>query len=197
MLADRSFQPANRGCRHAVRLIGARRPHLCDKACRAADAFKASTVGCRGRVASCDEQENCTGSSPLCPPDGFQPATAVCRPQLFACDLEELCTGTGLFCPLDETLSIGDPCNDGDACTLDTECLAGLVCGAGSPLDCDDGNACTADSCDSVTGCGHAPIPNCAAGVPATSNWGLALLALILVMGGALLLGRRRVATDR
>ncbi len=165
-----------------------------DAACPT-DVFKASTVGCHGSHGNCDVQENCTGSDALCPPDAVKPATEVCRPQAFPCDVADFCTGTSHFCPVvDETLNLGDPCDDGDVCTLGTECLAGLVCGAGGPLDCDDGNVCTADSCDSVTGCGHTVIQTCAAGVPATSNWSLALLALIFAMGGALLLERRRLA---
>ena len=51
-------------------------------------------------------------------------------------------------------LAADDPCDDGDACTVDTVCDAGGAC-AGSPTDCDDGNACTVDSCDPVLGCQH------------------------------------------
>ncbi len=36
-------------------------------------------------------------------------------------------------------------CNDGDACTLDDSCKAGLC--VGTPKVCDDNNACTIDSC--------------------------------------------------
>jgi hypothetical protein len=43
-------------------------------------------------------------------------------------------------------------CDDGDVCTQETYCLAG-VCGSGIDVVCNDGNVCTADSCDPVSGC--------------------------------------------
>ena len=91
---------------------------------------------------------------------------------------------------MDVTLNVGDTCSDGDACTTGDQCLDGLMC-IGDALDCDDGDHCTADSCDSVSGCGHAIITGCAPDLPASSNWSLALLALMFAMGGALLLARR------
>lgn len=48
-----------------------------------------------------------------------------------------------------------DPCNDGDACTLNDVCTEG-VCLGGSVIDCDDGIACTSDSCSNGS-CAHAP----------------------------------------
>ncbi len=44
------------------------------------------------------------------------------------------------------------PCDDGNACVLDTYCLDG-VCGNGFDLLCTDSNPCTDDSCDPVSGC--------------------------------------------
>lgn len=44
------------------------------------------------------------------------------------------------------------PCNDGDACTLDTVCLSG-DCSGGAPKDCDDGNPCTDEVCNAQNGC--------------------------------------------
>ena len=74
----------------------------------------------------------------------------------------------------------GEPCDDGDACTAQTGCLAGKCTGeskdcadgelctwdgcdpkTGECLHqqgdkaCDDGSVCTADSCDPVKGCSH------------------------------------------
>lgn len=46
----------------------------------------------------------------------------------------------------------GKPCDDGNACTLESKCSSG-VCGGGTTLPCDDGNTCTDDFCDSDTGC--------------------------------------------
>jgi len=44
------------------------------------------------------------------------------------------------------------PCNDGDLCTMQDQCEAG-ICAPGDPLQCDDGNVCTDDSCDPDAGC--------------------------------------------
>jgi hypothetical protein len=111
---------------------------------------------------------------------------------MFLCDIAELCTGIDAHCPTDLTLGLGDPCEDGDACTTGEQCLAGLVCGGSGPLDCDDGNRCTADSCDSVTGCGHAVIQSCGADLPTSSSWSLAVLGFVIVSTGALLATRTR-----
>ena len=55
----------------------------------------------------------------------------------------------------------GLPCSDGDLCTLQDSCVAG-VCEAGDDKGCDDSLECTADTCDSSTGgCTHTPINAC------------------------------------
>jgi hypothetical protein len=46
------------------------------------------------------------------------------------------------------------PCDDGDACTVDS-CDPAVGTCTHSPASCDDGNACTVDSCDPVGGCRH------------------------------------------
>src|SRR5262249_10577580 len=48
---------------------------------------------------------------------------------------------------------------DTNVCNGAETCL-GCVCGPGTALNCDDGNPCTADTCNSVTGCAHTPVPN-------------------------------------
>lgn len=47
----------------------------------------------------------------------------------------------------------GQPCDDGNACTLEDQCVA-KVC-AGEVRLCDDGNICSFDFCDPATGCYH------------------------------------------
>ena len=42
------------------------------------------------------------------------------------------------------------PCDDGDACTAQDQCQAGL-CG-GTPVDCNDDNECTLETCEAETG---------------------------------------------
>jgi hypothetical protein len=44
------------------------------------------------------------------------------------------------------------PCQDGDSCTANDQCLDG-VCQAGDPVVCDDGNGCTDDLCSPQGGC--------------------------------------------
>ena len=56
--------------------------------------------------------------------------------------------------PGDWSPSTGESCEDGNACTVDDACDAGL-CMGGSAQDCGDGNLCTDDSCSPVTGCIH------------------------------------------
>ena len=73
----------------------------------------------------------------------------------------------------------------------DEVCQVG-TCASGTPLDCDDMDECTADSCDEVSGCGNVPIPHCGAAVPTTSEWGQALLIVLLVTTGALFVARKR-----
>ena len=48
----------------------------------------------------------------------------------------------------------GNPCDDGDACTLATTCDTAGACGGGSPLSCDDGDPCNGvETCSPMTGC--------------------------------------------
>ena len=50
----------------------------------------------------------------------------------------------------------GTACTDGDPCTDPDVCMQG-VCLSGGPLVCDDGNACTIDSCQPDVGCVFSP----------------------------------------
>jgi hypothetical protein len=55
--------------------------------------------------------------------------------------------------------ALNDPCDDGDACTLNDVCNSSLECVGGGALSCDDGNVCTSDTCVSPQGCTFAPEP--------------------------------------
>ncbi len=44
------------------------------------------------------------------------------------------------------------PCNDNNACTVQTACKAGK-CAGGKIIDCDDNNLCTIDTCNASKGC--------------------------------------------
>jgi len=89
----------------------------------------------------------------------------VCVPgdQVFVCDDGNPCTsdvcdpGRGcVFEPL-----TGTPCNDGQVCSLNDTCVAGVCTGSLNP--CDDGNACTQDLCLPGGACDHPllDIPEC------------------------------------
>ena len=92
----------------------------------------------------------CVANGPFsfCAPD---PATVVSCPassspcSVNACDPQ---TGACALSPVNE----GSACEDGDACTALSACVAG-ACTGGVPVVCDDGNPCTADSCDVANGC--------------------------------------------
>jgi slime mold repeat-containing protein len=55
------------------------------------------------------------------------------------------------------SLANGTSCSDDNACTQTDTCQSGSCLGT-NPLSCDDANLCTTDTCDAVTGCGHASI---------------------------------------
>lgn len=64
----------------------------------------------------------------------------------------------------------GEPCDDGDECTLKTVCTVDGLC-LGNTLPCDDGNLCTTDSCKADKGCVFVPNDNvCDDGNSCTKN---------------------------
>lgn len=90
--------------------------------------------------------------------------------------------GDDLACFLNECFAAADPCDDGDACTVDScdpaqgcQHAPGLDCNDGNPCNgvefcdlvdgckpgaavtCDDGSSCTIDACDPAIGCVYKP----------------------------------------
>ena len=100
---------------------------------------------CTHAPVACDDGNPCTV-------DSCDPATGACR-----------------FVP-----TPGAPCNDGDACTQDDQCVQGPTGGIacqGAAVDCDDGDPCTTDSCDPNGGaCLHVP-RGCGDGNACTSDF--------------------------
>lgn len=83
-----------------------------------------------------------------------------CRPgPVKTCSQCESCADVGgIATCVPDTSKDDQPCEDGDKCTLNDTCQAG-VCVSGLPKDCDDNNACTADTCNPTTGqCEHDPL---------------------------------------
>jgi len=120
-----------------------------------ADTLTPSGTECRTSAGACDPAEDCTGSSPTCPADALEPSSTVCRVAAHDCDATENCTGSGPACPADLSQPDGTTCSDGDACSFDDECAAG-ICTPGSTVTC-----ATCEICDPGGGCIEAPRTGC------------------------------------
>jgi len=142
-----------------------------DNPCTEADACLAGA--CVGTTVSCDDDNSCTID--LCsadegclnlpyaepePCDDGNPCTDA-----DACGEGGQCVGVGLDCDDDNPCTedgcdvetgecaydtVAAACDDGDACTQEDYCQAGLC--RGLPILCDDGDPCTSNACDSVAG---------------------------------------------
>lgn len=104
-------------------------------------------------TAACDDGDACTLSDAcsggVCAgtPD---PACNECTID-DDCDDGDVCTDDTCNAGTCESIANGAICEDGDACTVDDTCDAG-VC-AGSPLDCSDlSDDCNTGECDAATG---------------------------------------------
>jgi hypothetical protein len=88
------------------------------------------------------------------------------------CDDKNPCTADSCDpvagCKNDPAPRNGNPCDDGNACTIQDQCTGG-VC-AGIHQLCDDHNPCTVDSCAPTTGCINDPA--LADGNPCTTGSG-------------------------
>lgn len=62
-------------------------------------------------------------------------------------------SSTGVCAPV--ALAEGLECDDSDACTAESTCVAG-ACTMKTAQSCDDGKVCTTDTCDAKTGCQNA-----------------------------------------
>jgi len=111
-----------------------------------------SALGCVSsfNAADCDDNNDCT--------TGDHCVQGVCKGTgTLTCDDDNPCT-KDICLPdggcLHQSLDI--PCTDGDVCTLDDHCDAG-VCVPGAALQCDDSNPCTDDACAAGKGCTFSP----------------------------------------
>ena len=124
------------------------------------DKKKASGTSCSDDGNECTKDQ-CDGSSNSCQhpcePDGTPCSNNyVCRNCQCGCVVDEDCDYLDDECNLGhcnttthecykEPKANGTSCDDGDGCTVNDRCNAG-VC-LGTPRDCDDGNPCTDDPC--------------------------------------------------
>ncbi len=133
---------------------------------------------CKGKQVACDDSNPCSDDS--CNPAlgcQYVDANVPCNDGN-PCTIGDLCAGGGCAPGKAKVCSSGDACTVAKCNILDgsckftaqvagTACDDGLVCTGqdgcqdgscvGKPVDCADGNPCTDDSCDSKSGCTHAP----------------------------------------
>ncbi len=152
-----------------------------------ADAFASTSTMCRPAAGDCDVADNCDGNG-ACGPDAK--SSDVCRASLGSCDPGEACDGMGDHCPADVVIvdcsgvDLDGCCAPGCNANDDADCQP--VCGNGVQEDgeeCDDGNADETDSCTSTC---ESRQP-----VPAVSQWGLVILALLLLAAAKVYFSRR------
>ena len=90
-------------------------------------------------------------------------------------------------------------CNDGNLCTFDVCDDTANGCCMHTPVNCDDNNDCTNDLCEPLLGCRYQPaepLPlNCAT-IPTVSEWGLVVLALLVLVVGKVSFGWRGETTN-
>jgi alpha-tubulin suppressor-like RCC1 family protein len=132
-------------------------------ACHVAGVCDALTGACSNPLAAdgtpCDDANACTQTDTCHGGTCLGANPVVCGPSAqchtgapAACD-----PATGICV---DVLSLdGEPCEDGNACTLDDACRGGVCMGA-LPNTCSDGNVCTTDACDVDLGCTHLPAPS-------------------------------------
>ena len=167
---------------------------LCDDGLPCTTGDSCSAAGeCAGQLKDCEDKNPCTDDT--C--DAVQgclhknntlPCTGDACISGGQCK-EGKCEGTeqkcndGNFCTQDLCDSVKgcqakpwpSPCWDGNVCTLEDTCEAG-VCKGGGALQCADANPCTVDACDPVKGCSHlASSPGASCGSGKTCSAGLCL----------------------
>ncbi|MEO8603504.1 MAG: hypothetical protein ABI629_13085, partial [bacterium] len=136
--------------------------------CTTTCKLRAHDEVCRPAAGVCDENDVCTGDSPVCPAaDTKKPASEVCRPAATdGCDVAELCSGVDNNCPADVRRGDGVLCRPGDPNALG--CDAAEVCDGGvcqpdakvaanTPCQA-DANVCTDERCDNNGQCAHIPV---------------------------------------
>lgn len=135
-------------CRAGTCTAGAARSCPAPAPCRAAGICVPATGGCAFAPAPdgapCDDGDACT-TVDACRQGRCEGLAPV------ACPPADECRGAGTCDPATGTCTSavrrdGSRCDDGDACTRDDACRAG-VCAGGPAIACDDGVACTDDRC--------------------------------------------------
>jgi hypothetical protein len=168
--------------------------------------------GCGGSCGTCNDNNGCTDDS--CSAAGqcvFTNNTAPCNDGS-ACTSNDTCSGgqcggTAVDCNDNNPCTTdacapasgcthtnnSNACDDGNPCTLNDVCGGGSC--AGTLNTCDDGVDCTADSCNTADGtCSHDQ-SGCFTPIPTVSQWGIAVMALLLLIGAKIYFTRRQSTT--
>ena len=131
-------------------------------------ALECGDDGCGGSCGDCQEGLVCWEGSCLAPTcvDSQCGDHGACHSEATGCDCDPgyaapfcaaCAVGFADYPQCKETCAPGDPCGDGDACTIDAcDPATGCVHTAGGP--CEDESPCTADHCDPAIGCVYEPV---------------------------------------
>jgi MYXO-CTERM domain-containing protein len=122
--------------------------------CHLAGECNSATGDCsnpaKGDGTACDDSDLCTLND-SCQAGACLGASPVVCQALDSCHLAGACDQQTGECS-DPLRDDGSECDDGNLCTKNNTCQAG-VCSIGDPLNCDDGDPCTENDCDPQGGC--------------------------------------------
>ncbi len=140
-------------CDGATCTAGPCQSAMCDAGgvCRRMTTCAAGEMCCGGTCAPA----GCNDGNP-CTIDSCETTGCLNAPNTAACDDGDYCTINDRC--MDRSCAPGTTprdCDDGNPCNGAEYCSG--ACNSGVPLTCDDGVTCTVDSCDTSTGCIHAP----------------------------------------
>lgn len=164
--------------------------HLCDGA---GNCVLSQTVECPPPSGPCDGGLACNPATGACENLPDLPLGTVCEADqdlctMHACDGQGNCVLTGsamVTCPPPT-----GPCDGGSACDPATGLCVPLPDPVGTPCETDK-NECTVQECDGTGQC-VAVQDLCPDGqIPTVSEWGLVVLALLLLIGSKIYFGRR------
>jgi hypothetical protein len=111
----------------------------------------------------CDPLDDCAGTAAC--HEGVCVAgqdRVTCSGQAEACHTPPVCDPRLGTCLSPGVVPDRSSCDDGNACTINDRCIAGVCEPSPSEferLDCYDGGHCTDDGCDPDLGCRHAAVP--------------------------------------
>jgi hypothetical protein len=144
--------------------------------------------GCGGSCGDCDDGDACNGMETCNAGRTCDAGTPVVCTDGNACNGLETCDSATGACVGGTPIN----CSNGQACDgVETCNPSNGACIPGTPVNCDDGVACTVDTCVEPGGTCVNDDSDCA--IPTVSEWGLVVLALMLLIGAKVYFGRRQV----